>query len=183
MTNFFASLHNKRKYSDITLLIGSSKIFAHKVILSSCSDYFKTMFDSAFKESTEKIVTIKKDDEELFKMMIEIIYTNEAAENLSLDVAFELTLLAQKYLVDELVKFCRNVLIEKMTLENCLDILLFADHLQSTPFRDRVLRYIRTQLDTVSKTKRWETLEIDNPQFINEITSTIPKPLLNYLLQ
>jgi hypothetical protein len=76
---FFANLYNNKDFSDVILAVGESKIHAHKLVLSARSEYFAGMFGSDFKESKEKVVEIEE-DEDLFKQMIEIFYTNDVSK-------------------------------------------------------------------------------------------------------
>lgn len=51
------------------------KIPAHKVILSSGSPVFLTMFNGNFKEKDQEIVSIKEIDSDILENIIKYIYT------------------------------------------------------------------------------------------------------------
>lgn len=52
-------LRKHRELCDVILLVGSKKIFAHRVVLSACSPYFHAMFTGELAESRQTEVTIK----------------------------------------------------------------------------------------------------------------------------
>ena len=46
---------------DVTIVVGSRRINAHKVVLSACSPYFKAMFTGEMTESRQQEVNIGED--------------------------------------------------------------------------------------------------------------------------
>jgi speckle-type POZ protein len=139
------------------------------LVLAARSEYFAAMFGPDFKESKEKIIEIKE-DEELFKQMIEIFYTNNVSE-VDFDVALELIVLARKYLVEELDKSCEEIIIKNMTVENCLEILLVTDSIQSKLFKDRAIGFISANIKSVMKAPGWEALKANKPNLVIEVTT------------
>jgi speckle-type POZ protein len=168
---FCSTLYDNKDFSDVILAVRESKIHAHKLVLSARSEYFAGMFGSDFKESKEKVVEIEE-DEDLFKEMIEIFYTNDVSK-VDFEVALELIVLARKYLVEELVKSCEEIIIKDMTLENCLEILLVADSVQSNPFKDRTIGFISANIKAAMKTPGWENLMAEKPNLALEVTTKL----------
>jgi hypothetical protein len=164
---FYSTLYDNKDFSDVILAVGESKIHAHKLVLSARSEYFAAMFRSDFKESKDAEIKIE-DDEELFKQIIEIFYTNDVS-TVDFEVALELIVLARKYLVEELVKSCEEIIIKNMTVENCFEILSVADSIQSKPFKDRAIGYISANIKAVMKTAGWNTLKADKPNLAIEV--------------
>lgn len=52
-------LRRHRELCDVVLNVGNRKIFAHRVILSACSPYFRAMFTGELAESRQTEVTIR----------------------------------------------------------------------------------------------------------------------------
>ncbi len=73
------------------------------------SEYFARMFDSDFKESKDKVVNIQEENEDLFKLLIKLIYSNDFSE-LTYDLAMDLIVLAQKYIFSSMVKSCSKII-------------------------------------------------------------------------
>jgi speckle-type POZ protein len=164
-----STLYDNEAYSDVVLSVGQSRIHAHKLVLSAHSNYFATMFNSDFRESKQEVVTIQ-DDESHFKQMIKIFYTNDTSE-LNFDMAMHLIVLANKYLVDDLILTCQKIILENMTVDNCLDVLLVADSIASKQFRNRCASYISTNIKSVIATPRWETLKAQRPDLFIEVAA------------
>lgn len=47
---------NKDEFSDITLIVGDKKIYAHRAVLSSRSKFFEAMFSHEYKEAKGEIL-------------------------------------------------------------------------------------------------------------------------------
>ncbi len=82
-------------------------------------------------------------------------------------------MLARKYLVEELVVSCEEIIIKDMTVENCLEILLVADSVQSKPFKDRTIGFISANFKSVVKSPEWENLKVENPYLAIEVTTKL----------
>jgi speckle-type POZ protein len=170
LTKFYSNLYNNKDFSDVILAVGESKIHAHKLILSARSEYFAAMFRSSFKESKEKVVEIE-DDEELFKRMIQIFYTNNVSE-VDVEMVLDLMMLARKYLVEEtMIASCEKIIIKNMTIKNCLEVLLVADSIQSKSLKDRCIGFISANVQSVMKSPGWKTLMAEKPDLAIEVTT------------
>uniref|UniRef100_A0AC35TJB4 BTB domain-containing protein n=1 Tax=Rhabditophanes sp. KR3021 TaxID=114890 RepID=A0AC35TJB4_9BILA len=131
--------------SDVTLVIGGTRIPAHKLILSTRSRYFRALFGNGMKESIQNEVTIVDASIDVFKIVLKYIYSGKiqlgAMSDLLLINLFEL---AHEFGFEELeaitvnrfeVILCGNNLCEILTLakafnlENLLQTCLsFADN-------------------------------------------------------
>lgn len=61
---------------DVILLADDGvKIPAHKVILSSSSQYFLSLFNADLREKNDQIVPIKKIDSDILEIVVRYIYT------------------------------------------------------------------------------------------------------------
>ncbi|CAG2064957.1 unnamed protein product [Timema podura] len=69
-------LRRHRELCDVVLNVGSRKIFAHRVILSACSPYFRAMFTGELAESRQTEVTIRDIDEVAMDLLIDFCYTS-----------------------------------------------------------------------------------------------------------
>ncbi len=149
--------------------IGDSKISAHRNILSARSEYFARMFDSDFKESKDKIVTIQEENEDLFKLLIMLIYTNDFSE-LNYEIAMDLIILAQKYHFSRLVESCSKIISKNLKISTCIDILAVAETAQLKELKDAAINFIVLNLNAVMETEKWKKLEVENPTRALEIT-------------
>jgi kelch-like protein 20 len=70
-------LKKHQELCDVCLLVGSRRIFAHRVILSACSPYFRAMFTGDLSESKLPEVTIRDVDENAMELLIEFCYSSK----------------------------------------------------------------------------------------------------------
>ncbi len=166
-----ASFYDNEKFSDVILAVGATKIAAHRNILSARSEYFARMFDSDFKESKDKIVKIQGENEDLFRKMIKLIYSNDFSE-LTYDVAMDLIILAQKYNFPNLIKSCSKIIFENLKISTCVDILAVAETAQLKELKKAATNYILLNLKALMETEEWKELEDKNPKRALEITKS-----------
>ncbi|XP_017462897.1 PREDICTED: speckle-type POZ protein-like B, partial [Rhagoletis zephyria] len=88
------SLLDSGEFSDFTVVIGSTEIPVHKIILSAHSPIFKAMFSMHTKESQENKVDISDVSVDVMKDFLQFIYTGVAPEDDRLSL--ELLTLADK---------------------------------------------------------------------------------------
>ena len=63
-------------FSDVTFVLGDSKFKAHKCILASRCHFFQNMFSLGMRESQESIITVQDISPQIFKKLLEFIYTD-----------------------------------------------------------------------------------------------------------
>jgi hypothetical protein len=176
---FFAKLFDNEKFSDVTLAVGDTKIPAHRNVLSARSEYFARMFDSDFKEAKDKIVNIQEENEELFKMMIEFIYTNDLSKLNSIfychayDIAMDLIVLAQKYNISSLITACSKVILANLNVETCLDIIIVAETAQSLELGETASKYFAGNINAIIGTQKWVELKVENPVLALELATKV----------
>ena len=106
-------------------------IYVHKFILSSKNYYFKCLFENGMKESTEKIITIKDVDIQLFRIILAYIYNCESGlmfKSLSKSMTYikenicSLLELCQRFQVNKLEMECKNSILDLLCVKNALDL-------------------------------------------------------------
>jgi len=60
---------------DVTLIVGTKRIAAHRIVLSSASDYFAAMFTSDVREATQEEVKLQDVDAEALATLVHYMYT------------------------------------------------------------------------------------------------------------
>ncbi len=114
--------------SDITIVINGHKIPAHKIVLSSCSHVFETMFLSQFRESNDKEIEIKDTNIDAFKVFLKYCYFYDLDSNHIKDysLAFDVFRLSHRFQVKDLMDLIEKKLFSMITIENILIICEFA---------------------------------------------------------
>lgn len=110
---------------DVCLLVGNSKIYAHKIILSAASPYFRAMFTGEMAESRQDEITIKDIDETAMEMLIDFCYSTK----ITIDEKSVQTLLPAACILQlqEVQDYCSEFLRSQLDPSNCLGIRAFAD--------------------------------------------------------
>ncbi|XP_033217217.1 speckle-type POZ protein-like [Belonocnema kinseyi] len=109
---------------DVTFLIGDQEFRAHKIILAIRSPAFLAMFTHEFSEQRNSKARISDIRPEVFKALLRYVY-NAEIESMS-EIAAELLIAADKYLLEDLKIKCERFLIAKSTKEKASYLLQIA---------------------------------------------------------
>ncbi|XP_036372588.1 kelch-like protein 5 [Megalops cyprinoides] len=115
----------RKQLCDVVLLAGERRIPAHRLVLSSVSDYFAAMFTSDVREAKQEEVKMEGVDPDALWALVQYAYTGrlelreDTIENL-LSAACLLQLAA-------VVQACCSFLMKQLHPSNCLGIRSFAD--------------------------------------------------------
>ena len=100
---------NAKEFADIEFLLGDGQsIYAHKMILTARSDYFRTIFKGGFVESEQAKVDLREIDSSIFLTLLGFIYTNEIT--VKSDDIVNVLLAAGRFLLDDLKQVCSSLL-------------------------------------------------------------------------
>ena len=70
--------HVAGQLCDITLVAGDRRIAAHRLVLSSASDYFEAMFTNDVVEATQSEVNIHDVDPDALEHLVQYMYTGNS---------------------------------------------------------------------------------------------------------
>ncbi|XP_042233010.1 kelch-like protein 5 isoform X2 [Homarus americanus] len=110
---------------DVTLVAGSRRIRAHRLVLSAASDYFAVMFTSPVLEATQEEVAMRDMDSDALLTLVNYCYTGTL--ELHEDTVEVVLSTAHHLLLTEVVDVCCDFLTKQLHPANCLGIQLFAD--------------------------------------------------------
>ena len=117
-----------RMLCDMTIECQGSSFPCHKIVLASQSEVFCAMFTHDTKESKNAKVNIKDAHPDTIKNMIDFFYQGKLTEN---SVDFEdLLLLADKYQMTTLRKYCLSQIGSSMTPDNSNRLSKLANQIQ-----------------------------------------------------
>ena len=134
--------------TDVCIKAGRKNLPVHRLVLSSYSGYFRTMFLTEMEERYAHTVTIKGVDETSLEALIEFIYTGKISINQE-DV-FDL-LAASDYLqIDEAKQFCFDFLFDLISVETCFKVLNMADLYQNNNLLNETHIFIAKNFRKVS---------------------------------
>jgi kelch-like protein 1/4/5 len=114
-----------RHLCDVVLQLGSRKIYAHRVVLSACSNYFCAMFTNTMLESKQDTITLSDMDEKVVEELVEFAYT--AKINIHEDNVQPLLKAASILQLSDVTGACSDFLKQQLHPSNCLGIANFAE--------------------------------------------------------
>ncbi|GAB6023767.1 hypothetical protein CHUAL_014220 [Chamberlinius hualienensis] len=125
LLNGLCGLHSRNLLLDVTLITDGQHFKAHRVVLASCSDYFRAMFTDALKESQLNEIYLKGVSAEGMRYLLEYVYTSRLAINLA--NIQDILAAANHVQMFSIVEACSRYLQEQLDLENCVDLLNIAE--------------------------------------------------------
>ncbi|CAD6231432.1 GSCOCG00001404001-RA-CDS [Cotesia congregata] len=157
----FKNLLDSKIGSDVVLSVKDQLFNAHRSILMARSPVFSTMFSLEMKERKEDRVSITDIDPEIFKSLLEFIYTDDVS-NLEA-IAEDLLEVADRYMVDSLKARCAETLCQSLTVDNAVKLLMLAERYNVKEMLDLVSEFILTNAKSVIETPDYSVMEKSNP--------------------
>uniref|UniRef100_A0A2C9KSD9 BTB domain-containing protein n=1 Tax=Biomphalaria glabrata TaxID=6526 RepID=A0A2C9KSD9_BIOGL len=159
-----------KEMCDVQLQVGSHTFDAHKLILCSCSDVFKTMLtNQKWSEANKPAVILVEEPlcETVFGRFIHYIYSGQLY--LSHITVGPLLTLADKYNVKDMVELCRSYMHKHLDAPVAVSCVLqwwqIAIMRNDSELADAILSYIECNFDKV----------ISNPDFTNANLDIVEK--------
>ncbi|XP_044066355.1 kelch-like protein 10 [Siniperca chuatsi] len=128
------------KLCDVVIKVGDAEFDAHKIILCSCSPYFRTLFTGAWATSKKQIYTIPGVLPEMMHFIINYAYTHSVP--VTKDNVVEVLAAADQFLVLGIVQTCCFFLEDQLCQRNCIGIWRLVDFYHCPELRDKVFLYI-----------------------------------------
>lgn len=145
-------------FSDVTFILDNKSQFkAHKAILASRCEVFKNMLMSSMKEGLINEIEIKDTSPDVFKNLINYIYTDEVQLH-DITMAVNLLIEANKYNLSRLKNICEMTIVKVLDIDNVIDLLHLSDIHEASELRSICLDYAVQHFDVVTKRKDFEKL-------------------------
>ncbi|KAJ3676873.1 hypothetical protein LUZ60_002597 [Juncus effusus] len=138
----FADLFVSGEGADVTFDVSGRKFNAHKCVLAARSPVFKAEFFGQMKE--KKLNRIKIDDIEpdVFRVLLEFIYSDDLTEFQSVVMTQHLLVAADKYGLERLRLHCEERLCESLDVNNVASILVLADQHSCFELKNKCFEYV-----------------------------------------
>ncbi|XP_048827647.1 kelch-like protein 5 isoform X2 [Brienomyrus brachyistius] len=114
-----------KQLCDVVLLAGDRRIPAHRLVLSSVSDYFGAMFTSNVREAKQEEVKMEGVDPDALWALVQYAYTGRL--ELREDTVESLLAASCLLQLSAVVQACCSFLVKQLHPSNCLGIRSFAD--------------------------------------------------------
>ncbi|XP_046455346.1 speckle-type POZ protein-like [Daphnia pulex] len=175
LTGLFGDL----KFSDIAFNVRGRQFKAHKSILASRSKFFTAMFEHPTQENLTNQVEVEDVEPDVFNEILRFIYTGKVSESTMENMPFEIFAVADKYLLDQLKIECETHIIHRMSVENCLELLLNThEHHPAFHLRQYAVEFFRNFSSEVMATRDWEKAKKDNPEKCFSVLQDLVKSLV-----
>ncbi|XP_017291098.1 kelch-like protein 10 [Kryptolebias marmoratus] len=125
---------------------GDVELKVHKIILCSCSSYFRDLFCS--KPSALQVYSFPDVSPNIMKLILEFAYTRSAV--VTEGNVLELLAGADRFAITDLIQACCVLLLQKLCPNNCINIWRLAQHYQYTDLMGKALQYILHHFEEVA---------------------------------
>ncbi|KAJ3701521.1 hypothetical protein LUZ61_005226 [Rhynchospora tenuis] len=122
-------LREPNSMMDCKFLLQEETICAHRVLLGARSPVFYAQFFGDMAEKDSNAITISDVPANVFKAMINYIYTDALPESATFELMKGLLVAADKYLLKDLVVKCEQALLKRLSLDRAIDCLIIATQL------------------------------------------------------
>lgn len=116
------------------------RVSAHRIVLSSNSDYFSAMFCTPLKESQENEVELKNVQGDILKQLVAFCYSGLI--NLTESNVEALVQAATEFQLNDIVQVCSEFLIDRLDVENSVGFFLFSDRYELKELNTRAINVI-----------------------------------------
>ncbi|XP_073968463.1 kelch-like protein 5 [Rhodnius prolixus] len=142
--------------TDVTLIAGETTVRAHRLVLSSASDYFSAMFTGDLVESRQEKIELHGVCGVALKDLVNYCYTGQV--ELREDSVETLLATASLLGLNKVVEACSGFLRQQLDPSNCIGIALFADSRNCLDLRDAAIKFIAEHFVEVLKNQEFLTL-------------------------
>ncbi|XP_035293433.1 speckle-type POZ protein-like [Cricetulus griseus] len=158
-------------FIDCCLVVAGQEFQAHKAILAARSPVFRAMFQHDMEEKRKNRVEIQDVEPQVFKTMMDFIYTGKAPDLHSM--ADAVLAAADKYGLERLKVMCEDALCRDLCVENAAHTLILADLHSAGQLKTKTLDFITAHASDVSETSSWKTMMVLHPQLLAEAYSSL----------
>uniref|UniRef100_A0A3P9HXX4 Kelch-like ECH-associated protein 1a n=1 Tax=Oryzias latipes TaxID=8090 RepID=A0A3P9HXX4_ORYLA len=128
----------------------------HRVVLASCSPYFRAMFTRGFKECSASEVTLCDVCPEVVGRLIDFAYT--ARITVGEKCVLHVLLSAMRFQMEDVAKACCDFLIKHLEPANVIGISRFAEEIGCTELQQHCREYVNTHFSEVTKADEFFSL-------------------------
>ncbi|XP_032369646.1 kelch-like protein 10 [Etheostoma spectabile] len=167
-SSVLSDLRLEGKLCDVVIKAGDVEFNAHKIILCSCSSYFRTLFTGAWATLKKQRYTIPGVTPEMMHIIINYAYTHVVA--LTEDNVVEVLAAADQFLLSGIVQTCCFFLEDHLCLRNCIGVWRLVSFYHFPELSHKVFRFILHRFEEIASVSQ-ELLELSVPQLAAIIES------------
>ncbi|XP_041375350.1 kelch-like protein 26 [Gigantopelta aegis] len=133
-------LRDKQQLFDVVLVVEKQKLPAHRVVLASCSDYFRAMFTDGLKECHQEEIVLSGVTAKGMANLVDFAYTSKS--NIDCDSVVDVLGAASHIQILPVIAACEDYLKKHLSLDNCVDIANVAELYTLKPLEQFVFQFM-----------------------------------------
>jgi hypothetical protein len=166
-SDMLSYLNNKEHADIIFTLSDESQVHAHKIVLTSRSDYFRTIFESNFRESDQTHISMKDIDRSTFLELLRFMYTNDVSD--IGDQVVDILIASGRFLLDDLKKKIERQLEDQLDMENTVQLLILSESAHTPKLRKASINNLVDHLLDLKDSPTLKDLGKNSPNTIKHI--------------
>eukprot|EP00177_Eucheuma_denticulatum_P000156 GFKZ01000279.1.p1 GENE.GFKZ01000279.1~~GFKZ01000279.1.p1 ORF type:complete len:647 (+),score=56.75 GFKZ01000279.1:235-2175(+) len=149
-------------FSDVKFVVEGRQIHAHRSILYARSEYFRHMFDSRMRETSEVEIPIPSVSYDVFRALLEYLYSGRVRVS-SGSLAVDLLKAADMFQIEGLRSLCVEKVEQALTVQNAAFICQVADTHNAQHLKTYCITFMMQNFREVIKTESFQTLMRQDP--------------------
>lgn len=159
--------YEQKLLTDVVLLVEENEFPCHKMVLATCSSYFRAMFMSGLSESKQTHVHLRNVDPATLQVIITYAYTGNLAINDStVEPLYETACFLQ---VEDVLLQCRDYLVKKINADNCVRMLSIGDLFSCSELKQSAKRMVEHKFPTVYRQQAF--LQLSHELLVDVLSS------------
>ncbi|KAH8739891.1 hypothetical protein FG386_001708 [Cryptosporidium ryanae] len=168
-----SNLVDNPEFSDIVFVLeNNERLYAHKCILSTQSEYFNSMFKIGMSESLGKEVVLTHIPKREFKSIINFLYTSFIEET-DIHVLCNIMILADSYNINSLFNMCINNIKQMVSIDNVCDVIRISHTLSINELLIYCIKFASNNLDSIINDESFIKLKSEHPKLAMKISDEI----------
>ncbi|XP_041866344.1 kelch-like protein 10 [Melanotaenia boesemani] len=148
MSNVFKELLLEGALCDTVIKVADVELRAHRIILCSCSSFFRDLFCSEPSTSGQKVYNISDVTPNVMGLILEYAYTNSVV--VTDNNVLELLAGAERLSVKDIIQACCDFLQEKLCSNNCISIWNLAGYYKYPELMRQAYLYMLQHFEEVA---------------------------------
>lgn len=158
-------------------VLEGQEVQVHRALLWVRCAYFRSMFSSGMTETKKDRIELAGVPLQYFMYLLEFIYTSQCSplstmsecDDDDLDTVKGILVLANEFMMEDLVAQCENKLIDIMDCNNVVPLLELASFYFASTLRSACVNFISNNYDIVSKTMEFDDLPSETKDEIKRL--------------
>lgn len=158
----FSILLDNPIFSDVTFIVEGRRIHGHRSILYARSEYFRHMFDSKMRETSEHEISISNISFDVFRAVLDFLYSGQVRVTQG-RLAVDLLKAADMFRIEGLRNLCVEKVEQAVTIQNAAFICQVADKHNAQHLKTYCITFMIQNFKEVIKTQSFQTLMSQDP--------------------